>query len=87
MAARDPVQRKINARIAILTRWSREDGRAAAAQAQAGLMRRFEREVDPDGELTPEERHRRAESARRAHMLRLSAKSAKVRRERKAAAG
>ncbi|MGF2945831.1 hypothetical protein ACQV26_11935 [Mycobacterium sp. Lab-001] len=38
--------------------------------------------VDPDGELTPEERARRAEHARKAHFKRLALKSAKARRRR-----
>lgn len=40
----------------------------------------FEREVDPDGTLPPVERGKRAESARRAHYLRLALRSARARR-------
>jgi hypothetical protein len=47
-----------------------------------GFESKFEREVDPEGVLTPEERSRRAERALRAHMLRLSKKSAEARRAR-----
>jgi hypothetical protein len=43
-------------------------------------MDRFEREVDPDGELPIEERQRRAEHARKAYFLRLALASAKARR-------
>ena len=64
----------------------RRNPAANAARGQAGLLARFEREVDADGTLTPAERHRRAESARKAHMLRLSAASAKVRAARKGGA-
>lgn len=45
-------------------------------------MAKFEREVDPDGILTPAERTRRAESARKAYFARLALKSATARRRR-----
>lgn len=45
-------------------------------------MQRFEREVDPDGILAPDERARRAESKRRAYFQRLALKSAHARRAR-----
>lgn len=80
-----PEQRRLRAQIAAHSRWSQEDPAANAARGQAGLLARFEREVDPDGTLTPEERHRRAESARKAHMARLTLASVTARR-RKAAA-
>lgn len=51
------------------------DRRANGERGQAGLLARFEREVDPDGTLTEHERVRQAENARRAHMSRLAAKS------------
>ena len=44
------------------------------------LKAKFEREVDPEGKLSPQERAKRAEYARRAHMQRLALKSAKARR-------
>lgn len=64
-------------------RWSKEDGRRNAELGQNGLLERFAREVDPDGSLTPAERHRRAEHARKAHMLRLSLASATARAARR----
>jgi hypothetical protein len=33
-----------------------------------GLQAKFEREVDPEGKLSPQERAKRAEYARKAHM-------------------
>lgn len=67
------------ARIAANTRWAREDDRTAATQpARDGLDRRFEREVDPDGVLAPDELARRVTSARKAHFQRLALKSAQV---------
>lgn len=77
-----PEQRRTRAQLAALTRWSKEDPKANAARGQAGLMARFEREVDPLGELTEAERSRRARAAHRAHMARLSLASSKARRSR-----
>ena len=48
--------------------------------ARRAFLDRFEREVDPDGLLSVEERRRRADHARRAHMLRLALWSAQARR-------
>jgi hypothetical protein len=81
MSALTPEARSRRARIAALTRWSREDPAPATAKARTGFLQRFEHEVDPDGVLTPDERATRAQRALRAHMLRLSAKSAAARRK------
>jgi hypothetical protein len=43
-------------------------------------MARFEREVDPNCELDPRERARRAEHAKRAFYISLGVKSGKARR-------
>jgi len=53
--------------------------------ARRGFIARFEREVDPERILPPEERTRRAERARRAYMLELAELSAKSRRAKKKA--
>jgi hypothetical protein len=51
-----PTMRALRSRIASHVRWSKESDRTAAtAPARAGLMARFEREVDPDGVLDPDE--------------------------------
>ncbi|GAA5517761.1 hypothetical protein Lsed01_00171 [Demequina sediminis] len=42
-------------------------------------MRKFEDQVDPDRSLSPDERARRAEHARKAYFARLALKSAKAR--------
>ena len=56
-------------------------GRAVrTATACAAALAKFEREVDPEGVLAPEERRRRAEHARKAHLARISLRSAKVRK-------
>jgi hypothetical protein len=78
-------QRRLRAQIAALTRWSKEDPAANAARGQAGLLARFEREVDPDRLLPLPERTRRAEAARRAYMCHLAYRSSKARRSRKSA--
>lgn len=50
--------------------------------ARTAYFAKFEREVDPDGTLDPAERAVRAQSARKAHMLRMAMKSAQSRKER-----
>jgi hypothetical protein len=78
-----PAQRRLRAQIAANTRWAHEDPAFNAARGQAGLTARFEREVDPDGVLSPAERARRVEHARKAHFARMALASAKVRAARK----
>jgi hypothetical protein len=68
-----------------LVAWSRHDAETMQSAARRGFRARFERLVDPDGNLDPAERARRADRARRAWMLKLAARSAEVRRNRKAA--
>jgi hypothetical protein len=77
-----PEQRRLRAQIAANARWSREDPAHNAIRGQAGLLARFEREVDPDGTLPPAERARRAECARKAHMQRLALASSRARARR-----
>ena len=73
--------KSIHHQVAALTRWAHEPDRSAAtAPARAGLEARFERQVDPDGILSPEERARRAASARRAFYLNLARRSAAARK-------
>lgn len=80
-------QRTLAAQVAAHTRWAHTaDRQAATAPARQAFADRFERQVDPDGVLAPAERARRAQSARKAHMLRLAAKSAETRRRRRTAA-
>jgi hypothetical protein len=71
----------LRGRIAAYERWARTSDRAAAtAPARRGLDARFEREVDPNGELDPAERARRVEAKRKAHFTRLALLSARSRR-------
>jgi len=76
-----PAERTMRARLAAHVQWSKTpDPTARTAAARRAFLDRFEVEVDPDGTLPPEERHRRAEHARRAHFTRLALASARARR-------
>jgi hypothetical protein len=78
-----PSERKLQAQLAAHRSWAETDCRSArTAPARAAFLERFEREVDPHGDLHAEERSRRAESARKAYFAGLALKSAQVRRER-----
>src|SRR4029453_6287119 len=54
------------------------------APARAAFLSRFEREVDPDGVLEPDERARRAEHAKKAYFLKLALASRKARARKRA---
>ncbi|GAA2614236.1 hypothetical protein SMC26_24120 [Actinomadura fulvescens] len=72
---------EIDKRIAVLVSWSRtRDRRKRTSPARDAFLARFEREVDPDGVLAPEERRERAELAKRAYMLKLAKRSAQARK-------
>jgi hypothetical protein len=55
------------------------DEAAHTAPARAAFLSRFEREVDPDGILDPQERARRAEHAKKAYFIKLALASRKAR--------
>src|SRR5665647_3846958 len=79
----DDTVTRLRASIAAHESWSRTTDRSArTAPARAALMARFEREVDPEGVLPPDERARRADHKRRAYFGRLALKSARARRAR-----
>jgi len=59
------------------------DPAAHTAPARKVFLSRFEREVDPEGVLTPQERARRAEHAKKAYFLSLAAKSSKARAQKR----
>lgn len=70
-------------RIGAHASWAKtEDRPARTAPARRAMLDKFEDEVDPNNELTPAERAKRAESARKAYFTRLALKSAQVRRRR-----
>jgi hypothetical protein len=75
--------KNINKRIAAEVSWARTHDRAARTRlARETFLKRFEKEVDPDGTLPPEERRQRAEHAKRAYMLKLAKRSASARESR-----
>jgi hypothetical protein len=62
-------QRYIGAEIS----WSRTyDPSARTRPVRQEFLQRFEREIDPDGVLPPDERRRRAEHTKHAFVLRLA---------------
>ena len=76
-----PEERTMRARLAAHTLHATHDSREITAPARAAFQSRFEREVDPDGELPSDERARRAAQARKAYYTRLALASAKARRK------
>ena len=75
-------KKNINARIAAEISWALTEDRSARTRpAREAFLKRFEREVDPDGKLPPDERARRANHALRAHMLRLRKRVKSARRD------
>lgn len=73
--------KNINGRIAAEISWARTHDRAERTRpARETFLKRFEKEVDPDGMLPPEERRQRAEHAKRAYMLQLAKRSAATRK-------
>ncbi len=76
------VDRSLIARLAAHeSRANPADPSTRTAPARRALLDRFERQVDPDGVLSPEERARRAGHARKAYFTRLALRSAQTRRK------
>lgn len=73
-------------RIGGLTNAARHDPKEMTKAAMDGYLAKWEREADPNGELDPKERERRAALLRRAHMVRISQLAAKARGSKKGAA-
>lgn len=85
MSQLTPAERTMRARLGAHVSWAHTTDRSArTAAARSAALRRFETQVDPDGQMDPGERHRLAEHARKAHMLKLSMAAAKARRRRAA---
>lgn len=76
-----PSERTIRARLAAHSKHALYDPVEGTAKARQAFRDRFERDVDPEGVLSPEERARRAEHARKAFYLRLSMQGVKARRK------
>jgi hypothetical protein len=82
-----PELRRLRSQIAAHDSWANTTDRSArTANARKAMLDKFEQQVDPDGVLTPAERAKRAEHARKAHFKRLALKSAQARRRRGGAA-
>jgi hypothetical protein len=77
----DPEEMALRGRIGAHVTHSRHDSRELTAPAREVFLAKFELQVDPHGTLAPEERRRRAEHARRAHMVRIARLSAIARRK------
>lgn len=82
-----PQERSLRARQAAHTLHATHDSRELTRPARDTFLAKFERQVDPDGELSEAERQRRAEQARKAYFADLARRSAKVRRQRKSRGG
>lgn len=77
-----PTTRQIIGSIGAHESWARTPDRAArTAPGRRAFLDRFERLVDPAGELPEAERAKRAENARKAYFQRLALKSAQARRK------
>ena len=80
-----PAERSLRARIGAHS--VHAAGRTNTAPARAAFFESFIDRVDPDRTLPEAERLRRAEHARRAHMLKLALLSARARRRGEARRG
>lgn len=79
-----PEQRRLSATAAVHSSWANtKDRTARTAPGTKAFMDRFERQVDPDGALSPVERAKRAESACKAYFAGLALKSSLARAKRK----
>lgn len=82
-----PSERTLRSQIAAHESWAHTEDRSARTEkARRALLDKFEKEVDPEGVLTPAERATRAAHARKAYFARLALKSAQARRRRAGAA-
>jgi len=77
----NPSDYALRGRIGGFTKASRYSGAEGTKEARKAFMDRFDKLVDPEGKLPVEERTRRAEAARKAHMNELARRSAQARRK------
>lgn len=78
MTTRRTVNRAVIGRIGALTMHAQ--GKTNTQPARDAFLTRFEKEVDPEGMLSPKERARRADFAHRAYMSKISLKRRRPRR-------
>lgn len=76
-----PEQRHLQTRIAAHIKWAQTDPVQGTEKARQAALDRFEKQVDPDLQLEPAERARRAEHAKKAYFLGLALKSATARKK------
>ncbi len=70
---KDPVKQAAG-RLGAYALHARHDSKVTSKPGRDAFLARFEREVDPLGQLDPEERSRRSAFARRLYFARLSKK-------------
>jgi hypothetical protein len=81
-----PAERTLRASIAAHTGWATTADRTARTEpGRQAMLEKFARQVDPDNQLTPAERAKRVENARKAFYQRIAFQSVKARRRRAAA--
>ncbi len=79
-----PAERRLASQAGAHKSWElTDDWSARTAPARQAANAKFEKQVDPNGELSPVERAKRAEQARKRYFKTLAFKSAKARRLRK----
>jgi hypothetical protein len=76
----DPEEMARRGRIRAHVTHSRHDARELTSPARAAFLNSFDKQVDPDGVHSPDERRRRAAHARKAHMVCLARLSVLARR-------
>lgn len=78
---------RTQAQAAAHTSWSKTlDRTARTVAAREAILQKLEQQVDPDGVMSPGDRRKAAENARKAQLLWAAQKSADVRAARKRAA-
>lgn len=90
MAARDPLVRRLigsEGRNGYLAGLTDEERRALTTRATAASLAQDYRAVDPNNELDPDEREKRAQFHRRARMARLARLAVQARKARPRTAG
>jgi hypothetical protein len=79
-----PTERRLALQAAVNESWARTTDRAGRTlPARMKAEERFEKLVDPDGNLPPQLRARMAANARQAHFQRMALKSVQSRRRRR----
>lgn len=80
-----PGERVLRSKMAVHKSWANTEDRTARTEAaRRASWDRFEKQVDPEGKLDPDERFKRAESARKAFYAEMAFKSHRSRRKAKA---